>query len=108
MAKQYEEVAIDAFTIFGPGCCPVCHGPLAVADSEITIMDVDKNGNPISDETFVRCLGKCKKCGHEQEMMRWQGQYLPYSESNRYYLMLVLREEVKERLERIKDNPVAE
>ena len=108
MARQHEEVAIDAFTIYGPGCCPICHGPLVVADREITIMDVDRNGNPISDEVDIRCIAKCKKCGHEQEMMRWDGKYLPYSESNRYYLMLRLREEVKERLNRINNNPLVD
>lgn len=65
----------------GPGGCPKCGNLLTVIDSEMTVMDLNQEGHPISEETIVKVRACCQNCGHKQEMMRWQGRYIPYSEN---------------------------
>ena len=74
-----NETLIEGFIYNGPGCCSSCCGPLVVADSEISIMELNKEGTPVSEETTVRCVAVCRHCGRKTPMMRWKGNYIPYS-----------------------------
>ncbi|MCM1235483.1 MAG: hypothetical protein NC489_35740 [Ruminococcus flavefaciens] len=104
-----KEITYDGFEYYGPGCCPLCSGPLFVADSEVTLMELNQDGQPISEETAVRCRGKCSRCGHEVPMMRWQGNYVPYSKPSFLLKKWELMAKIKERNEALpkNENPLA-
>lgn len=75
-----KEILIDPFIYHGPGGCPECCGPLSVLDSELNLIELNNEGQPISVETSIRCRAICKHCGHTLEMVRWNGGYIPYNE----------------------------
>ena len=76
-----NEITTEAMIYHGPGGCPKCGSLLTVIDSEMTIMDLNQEGHPTSEETIFKAKACCPNCGHKQEMMRWQGRYIPYSEN---------------------------
>lgn len=78
-----NEITTEAMIYHGPGGCPKCGNLLTVIDSEMTIMDLNQEGHPISEETIFKAKACCPSCGHKLEMMRWNGQYIPYSENVR-------------------------
>lgn len=99
-----EETLIEGLIYHGPGCCPVCSGPLVVADNEITIMDLKQDGTPFTDETIVRCEAICTHCGHKQRMCRWKGGYIPYGRSALILKTMELRDEYEARVKEINAN----
>lgn len=104
-----EEILKDPIEYYGPGKCCKCLTNLKVVDIEMTIIDVDNNGNPISDDVTVQCKGVCPRCGYEVPMIRWQGGYIPYSP----LVILMKKDEIKQRIKERKDaipineNPLA-
>lgn len=75
-----NEIMKEAMIFHGPGGCPNCGDLLTVIDHEMTVMELNREGHPITEETVIRVKACCPKCGHKQTMMRWNGMYLPYSE----------------------------
>lgn len=94
-----KEPLSEVMTFYGPGSCPKCHTNLWVADAEITLMEVDSNGTPRSEETVNKITAYCPECGHKQLMVRWNGGYIPY---DRYTLMYLMIQEEQKKEERIK------
>ena len=76
-----QDTLLEPMIFHGPGGCPICSGPLCVADSEITLMELNPEGTPISEETTIRCKAVCMHCRNTIPMVRWGGQYIPYSKS---------------------------
>ena len=98
MAEPLSEV----MTIYGPGSCPVCFKALWVADSEISLMELDSNGFPVSEETINRVTAKCPNCGHKQIMMRYKGGYLPYTYTNHMQLLIEEDYETQKRIQALR------
>lgn len=91
-----EEVKIQPILVYGPGCCPVCHHSLTIADRETNVMRLNHDGSVLElIDTHDYCSAICNNCGHTQRMMRSNGIYKPYSE--------IVREFDKIDLERILD-----
>lgn len=78
-----EEIMQEAMIFHGPGGCPNCGDLLTVIDHEMTIMELNREGHPLTEETVIRVRACCRKCGHKQDMMRWNGTYIPYSEMSK-------------------------
>lgn len=97
-----KEPIIEPFIQYGYGTCPECGGGLVLADSELTLMELDKNGIPINyEETVVRCKARCVDCGFQQSMIRWEDGYIP----DRKRLLMIKKFEVLGRIhDRCKDN----
>lgn len=93
-----EELLIEPMIIHGPGCCPKCGGTLFVADSELTLMELNKEGIPITEETTVRCKAACVDCGYEQRMIRWDGGYIPFSRSSLIMKIMQRKDERRARI----------
>lgn len=92
-----EEPMVDLMYFFSPGQCPDCFGLLVVMDTEITIMELNSNGDPITENVIIKCIGKCTKCGKKINMIRWKGGYIPYTNASIIFLKNDLIERVKER-----------
>lgn len=86
-----KEPLSDVMTFFGPGGCPKCHSNLWVADAEITLMELNSEGIPESEETKNKVTAYCPNCGHKQLMIRWKGTYIPYDHFA--YMQLLFEEE---------------
>lgn len=99
-----KDTLLEPMIFHGPGECPICSGPLCVADSEITLMELNPEGKPISEETTIRCKAVCMHCGNAIPMVRWGGQYIPYGRSALIIKNGELRAEAAERVRRINDN----
>lgn len=106
-----EEVLTEGIIYHGPGGCPKCAGPLSVIDSEMTLMELNKEGQPISEETSIRCIAMCIHCGHKLEMIRWNGGYIPYDPVSYLFKQVDLENKSKERIQKLnseaKKNPLA-
>ena len=106
-----RELMIDPIKIYGSGSCPVCFTSLIVGDSEINIIDLDMNGIATNIETSVHCRAICPKCKYEQEMMRLDGRYVPYSQSLVLFNSLEIKNEIDRRKNEgkysIKSNPLS-
>lgn len=98
-----NEILIDGLIYHGPGGCPKCGGPLVVVDSELTFMELNTDGIPISEETSIRCNAACLHCKERQEMVRWQGGYIPFSRTSLLLKELQFKDEIKDRMEKIKE-----
>lgn len=96
-----KETLIEPMIYHGPGGCPICSGPIYVADSEISVMRLNPDGTPTEEETNVRCVGICSHCGHRLRMVRWGGIYIPYGEAALIIRNGELRAEAKKRVERL-------
>ena len=108
---MHKELEIEALIYHGPGGCPKCGGQLIVADSEITLMELDQEGIPISEETSVKCRAVCRDCGHRLKMVRWDGGYIPYTNSSLTMKVMEQKELFKQRVQELnknsKSNPFA-
>ena len=104
-----SEITFDAMEFYGPGSCPNCGVSLYVADSEITLMELNKNGIPISEETVINCRAVCPKCSSIIPMMRHKGGYIPQNRDAEIWLEVQSKEIVKTRKEndKIKSNPLS-
>lgn len=98
-----KDSLIEPMIFHGPGGCPICSGPLCVADSEITLMELNPEGVPISEETSIRCKAVCMHCGNTIPMARWGGQYIPYGRSALIIKNGELRAEAEERVRKINE-----
>lgn len=96
-----NEIITEALIYHGPGCCPKCGGPLTVVDHEMTIMELNQDGCPISEDTVLRCKAACTHCGHKQDMMRWKGDYIPYSETSKILKCAEAYDEMQDRIHNI-------
>lgn len=101
---QIKEPLIEPMIYHGPGGCPKCSGPITVADSELTIMDLNQDGDPISSETTIRCMGCCMHCGNKIPMMRFKGSYIPYSESSKIIRTMEFKDEMAQRIAEVNKN----
>lgn len=90
-----KEIEINPFIYHGPGCCHKCSSPLTVVDSEVTVMDLTNDGDPISEDTEIKCIGVCKNCGYQVKMIRWQGGYIPYTRASLIFIRGKLLEQLK-------------
>lgn len=105
-----KELTIEPFIYYGPGRCPKCCGTLVVADSEISVMELNQDGVPVSyDDTNIRCEAVCLECGNRIEMIRWKSGYIPYSKKRLKRLLMEAKLEVDQRKEKLnemkKENP---
>ena len=91
--QNNREPLIEPIIYHGPGGCPKCSGPITVADSELTLMELNQDGDPISSETTVRCMGCCMHCGTKIPMMRFKGSYIPYNETSRIIRTMEFKDE---------------
>lgn len=98
-----KDTLLEPMIFHGPGGCPVCSGPLCVADSEITVMELNPDGVPISDETSIKCKAICTHCGKQIRMVRWGGGYIPYGRSALIIKNGELRAEAAERVRKINE-----
>lgn len=106
------EILTEAMIYHGPGGCPKCGNLLTVVDHEMTIMNLNQEGHPTSEETMFHAKACCPNCGHKQDMMRWHGIYIPYSRSSRILKYYEAYDNIKERcakrdLELREKNPFA-
>lgn len=99
-----KELETEAFIYHGPGGCPKCGGQLIVADSEITLMELNQDGIPISEETNVKCRAVCRDCGHRMNMVRWNGGYIPYSTTSLLMKIMEQKELNKQRISSLNKN----
>ncbi len=92
-----NEITREAMIFYGPGGCPKCGDLLTVVDHEISIMELNREGHPLTEETIIRIRACCPKCGHKQDMMRWNGMYIPYSEMSEMIKIGELKAAVEKR-----------
>lgn len=92
-----KEPLAEGMVFFGPGSCPKCYTNLLVADAEITLMELNSEGIPISEETVNRINAYCPKCKHKQLMFRWKGSYIPYDYFVHMQLLIEHNKEIEER-----------
>lgn len=104
MNNNAKELCIEPMIFHKPGECPDCFGPLVVADSELTFMEIDQDGNPINEDTSVTCFAACLHCGKRIPMMRWKGSYIPYSEKGRRYKLAEFAYEIEKRKKELNKN----
>ena len=101
-----KEPLSEPMIFYGPGSCPKCYTNLWVADAEITLMEVDSNGIPKSEETVNKVTAYCPNCGHKQLMVRWKGGYIPYTPTSLMLKELEARDEFNDRVK--ETNRIAE
>lgn len=70
-----EEIVKEPLEVFESGQCPLCGGQLIAAETETTVMMLDKYGNPISEDTNILCRGICHQCATKFDMIRYNGRY---------------------------------
>ena len=95
-----KEPLIDPMVFFGIGACPVCSTPLVVADKELTVFQLNKDGAVMDmEETNVVVKALCPDCGHRQDMMRdpFNGIYRPYSRAAYLFSEADHKEAIKNR-----------
>ena len=95
---ENEELLYEPMEFFDPGTCPDCGGPIVVIDSDISVLKLRPNGVPYSVETLNRVKAACIKCGNKLNMMRWNGAYIPYSESSRILKIMEFNDKLKDRI----------
>lgn len=83
------------------GRCIDCGGPIYVMDSEMTFMQVNNDGIPVTEETKLNIKSVCSKCGRTAVMMRWNGGYVPYSRTAYIIRTTEKRLQIKDRLEKL-------
>ena len=96
--ENNNELIVEGMIIHGPGGCPECGSPIWVADSELTLMELNMDGIPISEDTTIQCRGVCSHCGRKINMVRWKGGYIPYSHCNLVHLMIQEEQKKEERI----------
>lgn len=96
--ESNEEIKLEPIEFYGPGGCPFCSATLYVADSELTLMEVNRDGIPISESTTVTCKAVCPNCGKKITMMRHNGAYVPYSQDAEIWNKIQQKERAEARL----------
>lgn len=104
MKNNDEEFLTEGIIFYGPGCCPICFTQLYVVDSELTLMEVNSEGHPVSEDTTIRCEGVCPKCGYKQKMVRWNGGYVPYGVASSIIREMEFKDYCKKRLDELREN----
>lgn len=106
-----DEIEIEPMTFFGPGLCPNCLTPLLIAERDLNVMKLDKNGNVIDIvDTEYYCNALCPKCGEKLRMMRSYGSYKPYSLATAMFDDIDFQEKISKRnkgMYSIDENPVS-
>ena len=108
--ESNQEIKLEPIEFYGPGGCPFCSATLYVADSELTLMELNRDGIPISESTTITCKAVCPNCGEKIQMMRHNGGYVPYSQDADIWLEIQRKERAIERLNELKNsvkNPLA-
>lgn len=100
--ESNEEIKLEPIEFYGPGGCPFCSATLYVADSELTLMEVNRDGIPISESTTITCKAVCPNCGEKIQMMRHKGGYIPYSQDAEIWKDIQRKEQAEERLKMLK------
>ena len=104
--ENNNELIVEGMIIHGPGGCPECGSPIWVADSELTLMELNMDGIPISEDTTIQCRGVCSHCGRKINMVRWKGGYIPYTPTSLMLKELEARDEFNDRVK--ETNRIAE
>lgn len=107
--ESNQEIKLEPIDFYGPGGCPLCSATLYVADSELTLMELNRDGIPISESTTISCKAVCPNCRNRIEMMRYNGAYVPYSKEAEIWGKIQRNELVKARLKELnskKENPL--
>lgn len=102
--ESNQEIKLEPIEFYGPGGCPFCSATLYVADSELTLMEVNRDGIPISESTTITCKAVCPNCGEKIEMIRHNGGYIPYSQDAEIWLEIQRKERVAARLKELHDS----
>lgn len=106
-----DEIKIEPITFYGPGVCPECLTPLIIAERDLTVMDLDKDGNVFNIvESEYYCNAMCPKCKNKIKMMRTNGSYKPYSEVRAAFDDIDFAERLRNRHEgkySIEGNPIS-
>lgn len=92
------ETLVDPLIYIGPGGCPECGTNLIVADTEISVMQLNNEGIPISEETSNRIRAVCPNCGNKVNMVRWKGGYIPYSYTSYFVKLMEAKYEAEDRV----------
>lgn len=92
---------ITPIEFIGYGLCIDCGHPIYVMDSEMTFMQVNDDGIPITEETKLNVKGVCSHCGKVIPMMRWDGGYVPYSREAYIIRNTEKKIQIQERLEKL-------
>ena len=102
---------ITPMLLFGPGQCIKCGGQITVVDMETSFMRLSNSGNPISEDTMIKCEGVCMNCGNRVPMMRDGYNYIPENEYTKLVKEYNKKEFMKaaqdkmDRLKPTKENP---
>ena len=99
--ESNEEIKLEPIEFYGPGGCPFCFTTLYVADSELTLMEVNRDGIPISENTTITCKAICPNCGKKIEMMRHNGSYIPFNRDVEIWNEIQRKERAETRLKKL-------
>ena len=99
--ESNQEIKLEPIEFYGPGGCPFCSATLYVADSELTLMEVNRDGIPISESTTITCKAVCPNCGEKIQMMRHNGGYVPYSQDAEIWKDIQRKEKAEARLKQL-------
>jgi len=102
--ESNKEIQIEPIEIYGAGGCPNCSSTLYVADSELTLMEVNRDGIPISETTTITCKAICPNCGTRIPMMRYNGAYVPYSIDAEIWNEIQRKDRAEARLKQLNGN----
>lgn len=102
--ESNQEIKLEPIEFYGPGGCPFCSATLYVADSELTLMEVNRDGIPISESTTITCKAVCPNCGEKIEMIRHNGGYIPYSQDAEIWSEIQRKERAAARLKELHDS----
>lgn len=97
-----DEISLlEPIEFIGFGKCLDCGGSIYVMDSEMTFMQVNNDGIPVTEETKLNVKGICSQCGKTSVMMRWNGGYVPYSRTAYIIRTTEKKIQIRERLEKL-------
>ena len=99
-----NEIQLEPIEFHVPGECPNCSATLYVADSELTLMEVNRDGVPISESTTITCKAVCSNCGAKIPMMRYNGAYIPLNRDTEIWAEIQHKELVKSRRDMLSSN----
>lgn len=100
-----KEPLIEPIIYHGYGGCPKCGGIMGLVDSEMTFMELNKDGIPTTcEETVITCKAKCMDCGFEQNMIRWEDGYIPDNKTLLKYKKYEVKQRIKDRYKRLNES----
>lgn len=75
-----KENLIEPIETIGYNRCPKCRNLMFIADSEMSYIQIDKEGYPINQQTeYYRCQAVCAKCQSAYDMINVGMRYRPAS-----------------------------